>query len=37
MSEELDDMRKLILKLRIRYKQVNAELRDLGQDHNMEV
>ena len=36
MQEELDDMRKLIKKLRIRYKQTTSELKDLGQEHNRE-
>jgi len=36
MQEELDDMRKLIKKLRARYKQTTAELRDVGQEHSRE-
>lgn len=36
MQEELEDMRKLIKKLRTRYKQATAELKDLGAEHSRE-
>jgi hypothetical protein len=36
LQEEVDDMRKLIKKFRIRYKQAVNEIKDLNTEYNKE-
>ena len=36
LQEEVDDMRKLIQKLRVKYKQGQNEVKDLNREHNHE-
>lgn len=36
LQEEVDDMRKLIKKFRIKYKQAVNEIKDLNAEHNKE-
>ena len=36
LQEEVDDMRKLINKLRTKYKQATNEIRDINNEHNRE-
>ena len=36
LQEEVDDMRKLIKKLRTKYKQATNEIRDINNEHNRE-
>ena len=36
LQEEVEDMRKLIKKLRVKYKQGQGEIRDLEREHNRE-
>jgi hypothetical protein len=36
LQEEVEDMRKLIQKLRVKYKQAQNEVHDLSREHNRE-
>jgi NurA-like 5'-3' nuclease len=36
LQEEVEDMRKLIQKLRVKYKQAQTEVSDLNREHNRE-
>ena len=36
LQEEVDDMRKLIQKLRVKYKQAQSEIKDLNREQNRE-
>ena len=36
LQEEVEDMRKLIQKLRVKYKQATNEIQDIGREHNRE-
>ncbi len=36
LQEEVEDMRKLIQKLRVKYKQANTEIKDINREHNRE-
>ena len=36
LQEEVEDMRKLIQKLRVKYKQAQSEVHDLNREHNRE-